>query len=104
MRMLDRDRLSDIFECNGFVQLNGFLERSEVADIRAAVDALAVSTPACVCSRPHNTLLPLRWTDPVVQIILASRRRMLTLAGAVDGDDLKWISGYISIKEAASPP
>ena len=102
--MLYRDRLPAAFVRDGFARLDGFLGRSEVADVQAAVDALATSTPACTCSRPHNTLLPLRWTDSAVRLILASRRRMLALAGAVGADDLKWISGYISIKEANSPP
>jgi hypothetical protein len=55
------------------------------------------------CFRPHNTLLPLRWNEPVVRTILASGSRMQRLVAVVGADDLKWISGYISIKEAHSP-
>jgi hypothetical protein len=48
-------------------------------------------------------LVPLRWNDPIVELFLGSGRRMQQLTAALGADDLRWISGYISIKEAYSP-
>ena len=55
------------------------------------------------CARPHNTLSPLRWNDRIVQLVLSSERRVRALCQVFHGDDLKWISGYVSTKEARSP-
>jgi hypothetical protein len=98
-----QDRVSR-FSRDGFVTLSGYLGQDEVALARALVESRLrqPSEPGCV--RPNNTLLPLRWNDPLVQLLLLSERRMGALREAVGGSDLKWISGYISIKEASSPP
>ena len=91
------------FVRDGFVVLDRFLDESEVAEIHPLVESLIVSSPVSACSRPHNTLLPLRWNDRIVQLILASERRAQVLTRTLGADDLKWISGYVSIKEARSP-
>ena len=41
--------------------------------------------------------------DPIVQLLLMSERRVQALVDALGADDLRWISGYISVKEAHSP-
>jgi len=56
------------------------------------------------CTRPHNTLIPLRWNDAIVQRMRLSERRLGRLRDVTLGDDLRWISGYISSKEEFSPP
>lgn len=91
------------FVRDGFVVLDRFLDESEVAEIQTAVNSLVVSSPESGCSRPHNTLLPLRWNDRIVRLLLASARRVQVLTETLSADDLKWISGYVSIKEARSP-
>ena len=53
---------------------------------------------------PHNTLVPLRWNDPIVRLLLKSDRRVQALTDGLRADDLKWISGYVSVKEPHSPP
>lgn len=102
--MSERDpRQSTAFDRDGFVVLDRFLEPGEFADVRAAVDALAATCPGSYCSRPNNTLLPLRWNDRIVRLFLDSERRVRILTEALCAVDLKWISGYVSIKEARSP-
>jgi hypothetical protein len=91
------------FVRHGFAVLNRFLNSSEVENIQTAVDSLVISPPDSACARPHNTLLPFRWNNPIVQIVLASEHRLHVLRQALGADDLKWISGYVSIKEARSP-
>lgn len=69
-----------------------------------AVDSLLRLPHDSGCTRPHNTLLPLRWNDRITQLVLMSERRVQVLGGALEADDLKWISGYVSIKDAHSRP
>src|SRR5467141_1017778 len=91
------------FVRHGFVVLKEFLNRAEVAEVQAAVRSLLSSPRETTCERPHNTLLPLRWNDSIVQALLKSERRLQLLSDSVRGENLKWISGYVSIKEAHSP-
>jgi hypothetical protein len=49
-------------------------------------------------------LVPLRWNDDVVRCLLGSRRRVQEVRDAVGAGDLRWISGYVSVKEAMSGP
>lgn len=94
----------EAFRRDGFVTLKGFLNSTEVTELRAAVSSLLDLPHDYGCSRPHNTLLPFRWNHRIAQITLASKPRMDSLKRALGADDLKWISGYGSIKEAHSPP
>jgi ectoine hydroxylase-related dioxygenase (phytanoyl-CoA dioxygenase family) len=88
---------------DGFVVLEEFLDRCETAQIHTLVESTLHLPSEMACTRPHNTLLPLRWNDHIVQLLLRSERRMQALSDAAEADDLKWISGYVSIKEALSP-
>jgi hypothetical protein len=100
-RRLTRADDASFFD-DGFVVLRGFLEEAEVAEVRRAVDsALAAPLPPG-CERPHNTLVPLRWNDTIVDRLLSSRHRVSRLARALGADDLRWISGYVSVKDRNS--
>jgi hypothetical protein len=103
--MLSIDRQTDRFNFlrDGFVVLRGFAAEQEVATLRRAVASREPSPGDSACVRPHNTLLPLRWSDRIVELLLTSARRVQTLRETLDADDLRWISGYISIKDADSP-
>jgi len=90
--------------CDGFVVLDEFLDEDDLIGIRQAVDKCVGSSQGTACPRPHNTLLPLRWNDRIVQLLLSSDRRVQVLTETLRADDLKWISGYVSIKEPHSPP
>src|SRR3974390_2379000 len=68
-------------------------------------DQLSLPSPnEGACTRPHNTLLPLRWSDATVGFLLGSERRVQVLTDALQANDLKWISGYVSIREPPTPP
>jgi ectoine hydroxylase-related dioxygenase (phytanoyl-CoA dioxygenase family) len=54
-------------------------------------------------NRPGNDLIPLRWNDGIVARILGLRQRMRLLRDLLRANDLKWLSGYVSIKAAHSP-
>lgn len=91
------------FTRKGYAELNGFLNAHEAADVRLAIESLRLAPFHTGCTRPHNTLLPLRWDARIIQLVVNSQRRMADLSDAVCADDLKWISGYVSTKEAHSP-
>jgi hypothetical protein len=87
----------------GFIVLDQFLDAAELTEIQSAVDLLVSSAPAGSCQRPHNTLLPLRCNDRIVQLLLGSDRQLQALTESLNADDVKWISGYVSIKQPYSP-
>jgi hypothetical protein len=89
---------------DGFAVIEGFLDPDEVATVAAEVEVLLASGRESTCARPNNTLVPLRWDQPAVQLVLASERRGRELRELVAGDDLRWISGYVSVKDAHSLP
>jgi len=99
----DRPQAQD-FAREGFIVLQQFLDQHELAEIRTAVESFLRLPHDSACTRPNNTLLPLRWNDRIVQLVLMSERRVQVLGEVLDADDLKWISGYVSIKDANSPP
>ncbi|MBZ5705629.1 MAG: phytanoyl-CoA dioxygenase family protein [Acidobacteriia bacterium] len=91
------------FAREGFVVLTEFLDIHEVERIRTSVESALTLPRHPACTRPHNTLLPLRWNDDIVDLVLRFDDRVQILSDALRADDLKWISGYVSIKEAHSP-
>ena len=95
--------MNSAFLRDGYAILDGFVAGDELEPVRAEERLLQMpSGPAC--ERPHNTLVPLRWDDAVVGGVLADEHRMRRLAAAVGAADLRWISGYLSLKEPHSPP
>ena len=96
--------LETAFARDGFAVLESFVDKVELKEIVPLIESILTSSREMACTRPHNTLVPLRWNDPIVGLLLTSDRRVQTLTNVLCADDLKWISGYISIKEPYSPP
>jgi ectoine hydroxylase-related dioxygenase (phytanoyl-CoA dioxygenase family) len=67
-----------------------------------AVDVVLAGPEVPGCVREHNRLAPLRWDDPLVELLLADPGRRAALADALGAEDLRWISGYVSTKEPGS--
>lgn len=88
---------------HGFRVIKSFLDQSELAIVRFLVGSAQTSSHDISCTRPHNTLVPLRWNDAIVQLFLNSERRVQAIAEVSQAADLRWISGYVSIKEPRSP-
>lgn len=99
VRVVDQ---SEGFAERGYAVLEGLLSRMEIEVLRREVDAALQMPVVAGCERPHNRLVPLRWSDPVVELILAQGHRRHRIAESVEGNDLRWISGYFSVKEAHS--
>lgn len=91
------------FARDGFALLERFLDRDAAIELAADVDAAVAGPRDPACERPHNTLLPLRFDDRIVAEVLACERRVEALATVVGAEDLRWISGYVSVKDARSP-
>jgi hypothetical protein len=89
------------FARDGYALLPRFVAPGELEPLRRAVDrALAEPLPPG-CERPHNTLAPLRWNHPLVEALL-SPARIDALRAATGGDDVRFISAYVSVKDPRS--
>jgi Phytanoyl-CoA dioxygenase (PhyH) len=88
---------------DGYAVLKRLLRADEVVALRADVERLLLAPARPSCERPHNTLVPLRWNDSSVVRVLASESRRSRLKEIVEAEDLRWISGYLSLKEPRSP-
>ena len=95
---------ADSFVSDGFAVLRRFLNSSEIADMRIAVESLMALPPDAACSRPNNTLLPFRWNHPIVQIALASEHRVRVLTEALGASDLKWIQDTSASRKREARP
>jgi hypothetical protein len=89
---------------SGYVRLPAFLTDADLAATRADVKRLHAAPRDTACARPHNKLLPLQWSDPIVGLVLGSSARIARLRTAARAEDLRWISGYVSSKEPQSGP
>lgn len=96
--------LPDLLADAGYVALPGFLAGERLAEARRLVDELLGKGHDGACQRPNNTLVPLRWIDALVSLVLGDEASMGRLAAVADGRDLRWISGYVSVKDPHSPP
>lgn len=92
------------FARDGYAVLPGLLSHVEVASVRDMVDRRVAEPLGDSCARPNNTLVPLRWDDPVVASVAGGRDRVRRLVRTVAAEDLRWISAYVSVKDPHSPP
>lgn len=88
---------------DGFAVIGRFLDLELVTRVRGEVDCALAAPPVPGCERPHNRLVPLRWNDAAVDSILDDPGRRERIAASCDAQDLRWISGYVSVKEPRTP-
>jgi hypothetical protein len=91
-----------VMSTDGFAVLPQLVGRAELFDLQAQVDRVMAQPLPAGCRRPHNTLAPLRWDSPLVARMLADDRRVRAVAAAAAAADLRWISGYVSVKDPRS--
>lgn len=89
---------------DGYAVLPALLRPAELEVLRPVVDRLVSAPPDPACVRPHNTLVPLRWDEPLLAGLLDDPGRVGRIAGACAARDLRWVSGYVSVKDPHSPP
>ena len=82
--------------------IEGLLEADELADMRAEVEAVLAAPVPPGCERPHNRLAPLGWGNALVARVIKPEQRRDTLRAALRATDLRWISGYVSVKDPHS--
>jgi hypothetical protein len=87
---------------DGFAVLPRLIGQAELRELRAEVDRVLAQPLPPGCRRPHNTLAPLRWDSPLVARVLAEHGRVRAIAAAAAASDLRWISGYVSVKDSRS--
>lgn len=86
----------------GWCSLPGFIGGADLEKCRALVDEAFGRTATRCMDRRGNDLLPLRWNDPIIQLLLESPSRLEQLRGVL-GQDIRWISGYVTSKAASTP-
>ena len=101
--LCDRPLATD-FSRDGFAVLESFANKVDVKETVPLVESVLTASHELACTRPHNTLAPLRWNDPIVRLLLECDRRVQALTDVLRANDLKWISGYVSVKAPHSPP
>ena len=89
---------------DGLVELDGLLSADDVVALRTAVEECVTRPLEPSCVRPNNTLVPLRFADAPVRLILDRAGVVARVAEAARAEDLRWISGYVSLKDAWSGP
>ena len=84
---------------DGYTVMPSFLQ---AGDLQVLTQEVEVSSPdvEAMC-RPG--LFPLRWNDTIVASILRSERHVRSLCAALGAGDLRWLSGYISMRAPHSP-
>lgn len=92
------------FAERGYVVIEDFLPPTVLAALRREVHASLQMPAVTGCERPHNRLVPLRWNDAAVHLVLEHPERRRRIAASIGAEDLRWISGYVSVKEAHTPP
>jgi hypothetical protein len=94
---LDEARLVE----DGFEVVERFIDADTLRRLEREVDAAVQAPSVQGCERPFNRLVPLRWDSAVVDAVLRDRHG--SIAEIVGGTDLRWISGYVSVKEPHTP-
>jgi hypothetical protein len=91
------------FEETGYHVIPSFLDAQDLAVFAEGLVAVLARPEHLGMSRPGNDLVPLRWNDAIVARVLASPSHLRRLSETLGARDLKWISGYASLKAPRSP-
>jgi hypothetical protein len=93
---------SSTFSRDGYATIEGFLDDTLLARLQEHVERALQAPVEPGCERPNNRLVSLGWNDPIVDLILSQADAIDALASLIAATDLRWISGYLSIKEPHS--
>src|SRR2546423_8298283 len=92
------------FGTQGYGLLPRLLEPGLVEALRREVDARVCDPPPAGCERPHNSLFPLRWNDPLVRLVLDGGVCRCSLVQLIAPRDLRRILAYLRTIEPRTPP
>lgn len=92
------------FERTGWTFLPSFVSLEEIDRLRGQIPLARVEAGMSCIGRPGNELVSLGWDSAIVRAMLVHRARLARLVAAIVAPDLKWISGYLSIKGPRTPP
>ncbi len=93
---------SSTFSRDGYTTIEGFLDDTLLVRLHEHVERALQAPIEPGCERPNNRLVSLRWNDPIVDLILSQAGPIDALASLLTATDLRWISGYLSIKDSHS--
>jgi hypothetical protein len=70
--------------------------------VRRLVESVVDEDRGGGCERPGNFLVPLRWNDLLVGRLLSAPGLVDRVRAVTGARDLEWISGYVSLRPAAT--
>src|SRR5262245_3282250 len=92
------------FGALGYAELRGWITAPEIERMQRRSARVTSARPDPCCSRPANGMYGLRWNDPMVLCILRDRRLVDRIKDVVCATDLRWSSGYLSVKDRGAAP
>ena len=94
---------SSDFAVDGFTTIPALFEEPDLQEIEKQVQRGLALPRDPIMNRVGNHLVPLRWNDPIVARLLCRTSVLTRIGAAVAAADLRWISAYISSKDASTP-
>ena len=98
--MLERLDLAD----DGVTVLPAAVPTTVVAALQQELAAGFEADHPGRCVRPNSILVPLRWCDELIALLLGSPAFTAAVRSAGAADDLRWTSGYVSLRDAHTGP
>jgi len=89
---------------DGFFRLRAVFDADRVITLRAQIAAVRDEQRPVGCARANNELIPLRFDDELVIAALSTPGFLGRVGAVADASDLRWISGYISVRPPCSGP
>jgi ectoine hydroxylase-related dioxygenase (phytanoyl-CoA dioxygenase family) len=89
---------------HGYVVIERALDDACVRSARELVAAVLADDRPLGCVRDNNVLVPLRWDDALVDCLLNAAAFVESVRTAAVATDLRWISGYVSVRPAKTGP
>ncbi|HEX7131495.1 MAG TPA: phytanoyl-CoA dioxygenase family protein [Iamia sp.] len=89
---------------DGVTVVRGAIPAPVRAAVRGALDRGVDTSDPASCIRPNNVLVPLPWHDEVAEVLLADPGVVAAVQRACGATDLRWISGYVSVRAPGTGP
>lgn len=91
------------FTASGFALLRGLISSAECRNQVRRIDVIAAAASDPLMSRTGNELFPQRWNGDLISPTLLFENRLQRIGEACGATDLRFISGYVSLKRPRSP-
>jgi ectoine hydroxylase-related dioxygenase (phytanoyl-CoA dioxygenase family) len=101
-RQIGTERKMGNLQHLGYEVIRNAFPSTEVSRLKAELEPIIGDGADPLMTRPGNELFPLRWNHPAVIRLIDSFQFVTSVRDVLEGEDLRWISAYASIKQAHS--